>query len=284
MSLKYKPEIDGLRTIAVFSVIIFHAGYLPNGYLGVDVFFVISGYLITGIIWKDILARKFSISNFYERRIRRIIPLMLVISFFAFLLGFFYLLPDDFENLSQSIIATIFFSNNLLLYLTSGYWNIANEYKALIHTWSLGVEEQYYFIYPLVLMVLSKISRIKLFIGILLILLASFFSNFLYADQSFHFFSVTSRFWQLLLGGLASIFTSTQSYSKISRQQNLMKILGNVAFVITLFILISIIPKSISGIWLNLITTLSIVVIILCSTNTFLLRLIYRKEIVLLVS
>lgn len=282
MGIKYRPEIDGLRTLAVFSVIIFHAGYLPNGFLGVDIFFVISGYLITGIIWQDILDKKFSISNFYERRIRRIIPLMLVISFFAFILGLFYLLPDDFENLCQSIIATIFFSNNLLLYLTSGYWNIVNEFKALMHTWSLGVEEQFYFIYPLLLVLFSKISRKKLFAALIIILFASFSSNFFYPDKNFHFFSVSSRFWQLSLGGLASIFTSTHLYQRMTSQINMVNTVGNFSFIIVLLILSSILPSALSGIWLNLTVTLSVVVLILFASKSFLLNFLYRKEIVFL--
>jgi peptidoglycan/LPS O-acetylase OafA/YrhL len=282
MGIKYRPEIDGLRTLAVFSVIIFHAGYLPNGFLGVDIFFVISGYLITGIIWQDITNQKFSISNFYERRIRRIIPLMLVISFFAFILGLFYLLPDDFENLCQSIIATIFFSNNLLLFLTSGYWNIVNEYKALMHTWSLGVEEQFYFIYPLLLVLFSKISRKKLFAGLILILVVSFLSNLIYPDKNFHFFSVTSRFWQLALGGLASIFTSTQIYHKMTSSINRVKVVGNISFLFILFIIFSILPNTFSGIWLNLTATLFVVVLILFASPSYLLNFLYRKEIVYL--
>lgn len=280
MNIKYRPEIDGLRTIAVFSVIIFHAGYLPNGYLGVDIFFVISGYLITGIIWKDIVAEKFSISNFYERRIRRIIPLMLVISSFSYLLGWFFLLPDDFENLCQSIIATVFFSNNLLLFLTSGYWNIVNEYKPLMHTWSLGVEEQFYFIYPLILILFSKISRKKLFAVLIAILFVSFISNLLYTNNNFNFFSVTSRFWQLSLGGLASIFTSTEYFKNISKHKNLLQVIGNVSFAIILLFLISFIPKELNGIWLNLGATLSVVSLILFSNNSFLLKFLYNKSIV----
>jgi peptidoglycan/LPS O-acetylase OafA/YrhL len=123
----YRHDIDGLRTIAVLSVIIFHFGYLPYGYLGVDIFFVISGYLITKIIDTETRSNKFSIKQFYLRRIRRILPLVLVITIIAIAIGFFVMLPDDFENLVQSIVATNLFSNNILQFITTGnYWDVVN--------------------------------------------------------------------------------------------------------------------------------------------------------------
>ena len=153
----YRKDIDGLRALAVLPVIIFHLGYMPNGYLGVDVFFVISGFLITGIIYREVLENRFSILNFYLRRTRRIIPLVSFICVFSLLIGCFFMLPDDLENLAQSVIATNFFSNNILPVITTkNYWDILNEFKPLMHTWSLGVEEQYYLFYPLIFVFLAK--------------------------------------------------------------------------------------------------------------------------------
>lgn len=150
MNKIYRTDIDGLRAIAVISVILFHLGYLPNGYLGVDIFFVISGYLITGIVFNEVIENRFSILKFYERRIRRIIPLVLFTTFIAFLPGVFFMLPDDLENLCQSIIASNFSMNNILMYITSdNYWDVRNDYKPLMHTWSLGIEEQFYLLYRL---------------------------------------------------------------------------------------------------------------------------------------
>ena len=127
-NIKYRKDIDGLRAIAVLSVIFFHLGYLPNGYLGVDIFFTISGYLITKIVYAESVENKFSITQFYLRRIRRIIPLVLFTSSIAVLIGFFVMLPDDFENLCQSLIATNFFGNNILQLITTGnYWDIVNN-------------------------------------------------------------------------------------------------------------------------------------------------------------
>lgn len=135
----YRNDIDGLRAIAVLAVIVFHFGYLSNGFLGVDIFFVISGFLITGIIYKEINDNRFSIINFYLRRIRRIIPLALFVSLVALIIGIATMLPDDLENLAQSVIATNLFSNNVLQAITvKNYWDLVNEYKPLMHTWSLG--------------------------------------------------------------------------------------------------------------------------------------------------
>jgi peptidoglycan/LPS O-acetylase OafA/YrhL len=147
----YRNDIDTLRAVSVVAVILFHLGFISNGYLGVDVFFVISGYLITGIVFKESQIGEFSILKFYERRVRRIFPLVLLITIIAFCLGFIFMLPDDLENLCQSIVASNFSSNNILMKITSeDYWALKNDYKPLMHTWSLGIEEQFYLIFPLI--------------------------------------------------------------------------------------------------------------------------------------
>ena len=137
----YRKDIDGLRAYAVLAVVIFHFGFLPNGFLGVDVFFVISGYLITGTIYKKLLNNKFSIKEFYIRRTKRIIPLVSFICLISLILGVIVMLPDDLENLAQSIVATNFFNNNTLQVLTTkNYWDVVNEFKPLMHTWSLALK------------------------------------------------------------------------------------------------------------------------------------------------
>jgi len=203
----YREDIDGLRTIAVMSVIFFHFGCLPNGYLGVDVFLVISGYLITKIIHKEVLRNEFSIIQFYLRRTRRIIPLVLFVNIIALIIGFVVMLPDDFENLSESVVATNAFSNNILQYITTGnYWDVVNEFKPLMHTWSLGIEEQFYIIYPLIFLI-SGLKRVRWILPILLTLtLVSIIMFFTSSNDSSKFYLIPYRFFELAIGGLGAFF------------------------------------------------------------------------------
>jgi len=205
-SRKYRDDINGLRALAVIVVILFHFGVLPKGFLGVDVFFVISGFLITGIIYKELVEGRFSIINFYLRRTRRIIPLALFISFIALIVGIFTMLPDDLENLAQSVIATSFFSNNILQAITTkNYWDVINEYKPLMHTWSLGVEEQFYFLYPFVLLLLGK-KGIKWILPVLSVAaLASLSLYFLPYSDFQKFYLIFFRFWEIAAGGILAV-------------------------------------------------------------------------------
>ncbi len=208
---KYRNDIDGLRSISVFAVIAFHFGILTKGYLGVDVFFVISGYLITSIIYKEIEKGSFSFKEFYLRRIRRILPLSLLAVNVALFVGCFTMLPDDLENLSQSVIATNLFSNNILAYITVGnYWEAVNEFKPLMHTWSLSVEEQFYFIYPAMLLLFQKNKKILLGVSLLtslslLLYLVPYFS--VYAK----FYLIVFRFWEISAGGLVALLQEQRS-------------------------------------------------------------------------
>ncbi len=203
----YRNDIDGLRAIAVIAVLIFHLGHLPNGYLGVDIFFVISGYLITKILYLQAIGSNLRIKNFYLKRIRRIIPLVSFFTLISLPIGFLLMLPDDFENLAQSVVATNLFSNNILQYLTTGnYWDVVNEFKPLMHTWSLAVEEQYYFIYPFLFFFL-KGKNLK-YLGHVLILL-TIFSLALYFSQikeAAKFYLLPARFFELSIGGLGAVF------------------------------------------------------------------------------
>ncbi len=206
--IKYRIDIDGLRALAVIAVILFHLGYLPNGYLGVDIFFVISGYLITSIIYKDLNEQKFSIYRFYERRVRRIIPLLLFITTISLIFGVFLMLPDDLENLAQSVVASNFSVNNILMLITSAdYWATKNEYKPLMHTWSLGIEEQYYLIYPFLLLVISKIrlkwiNHFLVVTSLISIVLFLFFGN-----AASRFYLLHFRFFELSVGGLLAVIS-----------------------------------------------------------------------------
>ena len=191
------------------AVILFHMGYLINGYLGVDIFFVISGFLIINIIYQESKINAFTIFNFYIRRIRRIIPLVLFISITALIIGIFVMLPDDLENLSESVIATNFFANNILLLITTvNYWSIVNEFKPLMHTWSLGVEEQFYLIIPFLFIAFkNKLNSPILFILIIFSILS--FTAFIFSNNNAHtFYLLQFRFFELSFGGIGAILSN----------------------------------------------------------------------------
>ena len=152
--MKYRREIDGLRALAVLPVLLFHAGFqsFSGGYIGVDIFFVISGYLITSIIINDLHAGTFSILKFYERRARRILPALFLVMFVSLPFAWLWMSPSALQDFSKSVVAVSLFLSNLLFWKEAGYFATANELKPLLHTWSLAVEEQYYVLFPLFLM------------------------------------------------------------------------------------------------------------------------------------
>ena len=163
--MNYRREIDGLRAVAVIPVILFHAGFtfFSGGYVGVDIFFVISGYLITSIIIHELEQGKFSILRFYERRARRILPALFFVILCCIPFAWEWMIPAQFKSFSQSIISTTLFSNNILLWLKTGYFSPAAETYPLLHTWSLAVEEQYYIIFPIFLFAFWRFGRVQQF-------------------------------------------------------------------------------------------------------------------------
>ncbi len=254
--IKYRKDIDGLRAYAVIAVILFHLGYLPYGYLGVDVFFVISGYLITSIIYAEIKADKFSVWNFYKRRIRRILPLLFFISTVALTIGFFLMLPFDLEDLAESVFATNISANNInMLISSSDYWAVENEYKPLMHTWSLGVEEQFYLIYPLLLLGVQRLNKNFLVHFLWLISLASIILFLFYGNTPSRFYLLHFRLFELSLGGLfAIIFLNPKPNRSIYSISFYLSAIGLLLF---LFI------KDLNNQTLVLITTLLSVVLII---------------------
>lgn len=213
----YRYDIDGLRALSVVAVIIFHLGLLPNGYLGVDVFFVISGYLITKIIYNESLNNKFSVIEFYKRRIRRILPLVIFATFISIIIAAFVMLPDDLENFAQSVVGTNLMANNILLHITTGnYWDVANEYKPLMHTWSLAVEEQFYFILPLLFIFVNKFKTNWIKPTLLFLSLISLFLFILpdFGDISSKFYYIQFRFFELGFGGILGLYLGNKLYFK----------------------------------------------------------------------
>ena len=156
----YRPDIDGLRAIAVLGVVFCHVGIgLPGGYVGVDVFFVISGYLITKIIATDIEKGTFSLGNFWLRRIRRIVPALSAMTIATLIAGYFILLPDSYESLGKSVIALVLLSSNILFWRQINYFAPEGTEKPLLHTWSLAVEEQFYLLFPILIFFLITKRR-----------------------------------------------------------------------------------------------------------------------------
>ena len=248
MNLKYRPEIDGLRAIAVLSVIIYHAkikifGYrlLEGGFLGVDVFFVISGYLITSIIFKEFKETgKFSFLNFYERRIRRIIPALFFVILVSLPFAWFFILPDDYINFSKSIIFSLGFLSNYFFHFSGQeYISVDSLYIPLLHTWSLSVEEQYYLIFPIILL-----GFLKFFRSYILILLGFLFLiSFIFANigslnyPSLNFYSLHTRLWEIMAGSLISYFHINYDY-KFHEQKfhNISTLLGIVLIILPIIL------------------------------------------------
>jgi peptidoglycan/LPS O-acetylase OafA/YrhL len=202
----YRPEIDGLRALAVVSVILFHAGLqiFSGGYIGVDIFFVISGYLITTIILTEISAGNFSLVHFYERRARRILPALFLVMAICIPFAWAWLSPSDMKAFSKSLRDVPLFFSNVLFYRESGYFNTDAELKPLLHTWSLAVEEQYYIGFPLVLLAIWKYAR--RFVPYILFAIAIFSlfyaERMLKLDPDAAFFLLPSRIWELMIGAL----------------------------------------------------------------------------------
>ena len=202
MKINYRPEIDGLRAVAVIAVIFYHAqinilGYQPfkGGFIGVDIFFVISGYLITSIILKELVTTgTFSFFNFYQRRIRRIIPALLFVMLAALPFGWIYLLPSSFIDFSKSTIYSLGFSSNFYFHYSGlEYGAVDSLLKPFLHTWSLSVEEQYYIVFPVILLVTFKYFRKNLLailvIGFLASLLITYWGSKIIHLPHFIFFT-----------------------------------------------------------------------------------------------
>ena len=207
--LKYRPELDGLRAVAVGAVLLFHAKLgMPGGYVGVDVFFVISGYLITSLILKDCRSSEgFSIVRFWERRVRRIFPALLVVIVATLVAGWFLLLPSHFESLGASVLAQAAFAGNIYFWATSGYFGNEASTIPLLHTWSLAVEEQYYLLFPLLFLlpVVWTSGRLRWLLGFLFAgsLALSVWQVARAPDAAF--FLLPSRAWELMAGALLAV-------------------------------------------------------------------------------
>ncbi len=243
----YRPEIDGLRAIAVIAVIIYHAqitifDYQPlkGGFIGVDIFFVISGYLITSIILKELISTgSFSFKNFFERRIRRILPALLIVMLVSLPFAWIYLLPNSFVNFSKSILYSLGFNSNFY------FWYSGRQYGAessllipFLHTWSLSVEEQYYILFPISLLITFKyFKKYLIYILVFGLILSLGLADWGSVNAaSFTFFILPTRGWELLAGSILAYFEIT--YGHRSKNQTLNLILPTVGFLLIIYSII----------------------------------------------
>ncbi len=212
--MQYRKEIDGLRAVAVLPVILFHAGFsaFPGGYVGVDVFFVISGYLITRILIDEVNGGTFSVLRFYERRARRILPALFAVLAACIPFAWMWLLPEQLEDFAASVASVLVFLSNIYFLSQVSYFAPAAELQPLLHTWSLGVEEQYYLLFPLIVALALRAGLRRLFWVTLTLTLASLALSEVgnQMDAGRNFFFTLSRFWELGVGSLCAIITVRQ--------------------------------------------------------------------------
>jgi peptidoglycan/LPS O-acetylase OafA/YrhL len=209
-AMPYRVDIDGLRGIAVLCVVLFHAGlpWLPGGFVGVDVFFVISGFLISRIIAIDVQAGNFSPLRFYRRRIKRLLPAFTLVTLSTVAAAYLLLLPVDLRNFGQSVAMAGLFATNILFWLESGYFTQLADTKPLLHSWSLGVEEQFYFLYPVILILGLRASRRWGGIAVTaVILILSFAASAVVTgiDRDAAFYLLPTRAWELMFGSMLAL-------------------------------------------------------------------------------
>jgi peptidoglycan/LPS O-acetylase OafA/YrhL len=241
--IKHRSDIDGLRALAILPVVLYHGGasWLPGGFLGVDVFFVISGFLITSILADEIGTSKFSVKRFYLRRARRILPVLLVVLAATFLAGLLMLTPAEMKDLGRMVIATCLFGSNIALWMQSGYFDAAAELKPLLMTWSLGIEEQFYIFWPLVLLVAARSrARLATVAGALALISFGLAVWAIPGHPSAAFYLLPCRAWELLLGAtLATVLRGGNADTRLIRVMRNGSSLAGLALVMAAILLLN---------------------------------------------
>jgi peptidoglycan/LPS O-acetylase OafA/YrhL len=234
--LGYRPEIDGLRAVAVVPVVLFHAGFeaFNGGYVGVDVFFVISGYLITTTLIEDIENGRFSILSFYERRARRILPALFFIMFLCCTFAWLVMVPSQMKDFSQSLVAVSWFASNILFWRETDYFDQAVELKPLLHTWSLAVEEQYYVLFPVFLILAWRFGKNRVFwLIVIMAAISLLLSEWGWRNSAVaNFYLAPTRVWELFAGSIAAFLVQQNGVHKNS----LLASLGLLAIIGSIFV------------------------------------------------
>jgi peptidoglycan/LPS O-acetylase OafA/YrhL len=277
MKLKYRPEIDGLRALAIIPVILFHGGLkvFSGGYIGVDVFFVISGYLITTILIEDMENDSFKIVHFYERRARRILPALFFVMLMCVSFAYILMLPSEIKDFSQSLVAVSLFVSNILFWQKTDYFASAAEEKPLLHTWSLAVEEQYYILFPIFLLLVWRFGKNRLFLLIIIMTVISFlFSEWGWRNHpSANFYFALTRAWELLAGSIAAFIIQKKGIQK----NNLLSLIGLSAILFAIFAFDRSTPTP--SIY-TLVPILGTMLLIIYSKDTFVANVLRKKQFV----
>jgi peptidoglycan/LPS O-acetylase OafA/YrhL len=239
--LKYRPDIDGIRALAILPVLAFHAfpHRVPGGFIGVDIFFVVSGYLISFIIFNGLQSGDFSFASFYAFRIRRIFPPLACVLIFSLAFGWFVLLPDEYEQLGRHIAASAAFLQNFNLLHEAGYFDIATELKPLMHLWSLAIEEQFYIVFPVLIWASWRLAYGSVAV-ILLVLIVSFSANLYesYHDLPQAFLAPQTRAWELMAGAALAYCNFTgRNYIFKSPAASLLSLSGAAIILLSMFML-----------------------------------------------
>lgn len=263
--MNFRKDINGLRAIAVIAVVLFHfnADWMPGGFVGVDVFFVISGFLMTGIIFRGIERKNFSILKFYVARANRIIPALAVLCLVLLVFGWFYLSTIDYRALGVQVAGSMGFLSNIIYWMQSGYFDAVSHEKWLLHTWSLSAEWQFYIIYPLVLVVMSKFMSLKAMKrSILVLTVFGFIVSIIasYKSPNAAYYLLHARAWEMMIGGVAYIYP-------LKFAKNVKKIFewAGLALIISSYIFIS--KENLWPGYLALIPTLGVFLIIQAQRN-----------------
>lgn len=279
----YRPEIDGLRALAILPVLFFHAGFesFSGGFIGVDIFFVISGYLITSIIINEMANEEFNIFNFYERRARRILPALFFVILVCIPIFWLWLSPNDLKNFGQSVMGVITFTSNIFFWQVSGdYFHNSAELTPLLHTWSLALEEQFYIFFPLILIIFSKLnnkwlSPLLFILFLISLVLAQWGSVY---EPFANFFLLPTRAWELILGAMTAYYLIKDCHFKSIKKNQVLSIVGFSMIIYSIFTFDRFTP---TPSYFTLIPTLGTVFLI-CSTlqNSILTRLLSLKPLV----